>query len=170
MTWHFKLLTVEVHTVLQATWTTCCSPLFLQTMGPWFPNTVHKLCQSGKKSLDHWGTLQFFFSFIHIRNFRCCSWFRSGLTCDTCSTFSGHICACWILMHWLLPKFLNPFCSTILSRLLSSLLLLHLYLPHFYLPVNFPWICFDIALCEQPALLTMTLCGLPSVSVSSTTV
>ena len=74
-------------------------------------------------------------------------------------------------MHWLQPqstpcvsspKFLNRLCLTIFSRLRSSLLLVHLFLPHFSLPVNFPWTCFDTALCEQPCpfsddLLWLTL-------------
>ncbi len=38
------------------------SPPFLQTLGPWFPNEIHNLLSSEKRTLDHWQTVQFFFS------------------------------------------------------------------------------------------------------------
>ena len=56
------------------------SPLFLQTLGPWFPNEMQNF---------HWATVQLFFSFAQVRRFWRCLWFRSGLTLgiDTCSSF-----------------------------------------------------------------------------------
>ncbi len=60
------------------------------------------------------------------------------------------------------PKFLNRFCLTILIRLRFSRLVVHLFLPHFFLLLNFLLTCLDTALCEQPASLTMNVCGLPS--------
>ncbi len=39
----------------------CASPLFLQTLGAWFPNEMLHLLSS-EKSLDHRATVQFFFS------------------------------------------------------------------------------------------------------------
>ncbi len=38
------------------------SPAFLQTLGPWFPNEIQNLLSSEKRTLDHWVTVQFFFS------------------------------------------------------------------------------------------------------------
>ncbi len=32
----------------------CASPLFLQTLGPWFPNEMQNLLSSEKRTLDHW--------------------------------------------------------------------------------------------------------------------
>ncbi len=49
----------KLHTGLQATW---ASPSFPQTLGPWFPNEIQNLLSSEKRTLDHWATVQFFFS------------------------------------------------------------------------------------------------------------
>ncbi len=38
----------------------CASPLFLQTLGPWFPNEMQNLLSSEKRTLDHWATVQYF--------------------------------------------------------------------------------------------------------------
>ncbi len=38
------------------------SPPFLLTLGPWFPNEIQNLLSSEKRTLDHWATVQFFFS------------------------------------------------------------------------------------------------------------
>ncbi len=57
----------------------CASPLFLQTLGPWFPNEMQNLLSSEKWTLDHWATVQLFFSTAQVRCFWHCLWFRSGL-------------------------------------------------------------------------------------------
>ncbi len=57
----------------------CASPLFLQTLGPWFPNEMHNLLSSEKRTLDHWATVQLFFSTAQVRCFWCCWCFRSCL-------------------------------------------------------------------------------------------
>ncbi len=57
----------------------CASPLFLQTLEPWFPNEMQNLLSSEKRTLDHWATVQFFFSTAQVRCFWRCLWFRSGL-------------------------------------------------------------------------------------------
>ncbi len=57
----------------------CAPPLFLQTLGPWFPNEMQNLLSSEKRTLDHWATVQFFFSTAQVRCFWRCLWFRSGL-------------------------------------------------------------------------------------------
>ncbi len=55
------------------------SPLFLQTLGAWFPNEMQNLLSSEKRTLDHWATVQFFFSTAQVRCVWRCLWFRSGL-------------------------------------------------------------------------------------------
>ncbi len=55
------------------------SPFFLQTLGPWFPNEMRNLLSSEKRTLDHWATVQFFFSLALVRCFWQCFCFRSGL-------------------------------------------------------------------------------------------
>ncbi len=57
----------------------CASPLLLQTLGPWFPNEMQNLLSSEKRTLDHWATVQFFFSLTQVRCFWRCFCFRSGL-------------------------------------------------------------------------------------------
>ncbi len=57
----------------------CASPLFLQTLGPWFPNETQNLLSSEKRTLDHWETVQLFFSLSQVRCFWRCLYFRSGL-------------------------------------------------------------------------------------------
>ncbi len=57
----------------------CASPLFLQTLGPWLPNEMQSLLSSEKRTLDHWATVQFFFSTAQVRCFWRCLWFISGL-------------------------------------------------------------------------------------------
>ncbi len=57
----------------------CASPLFLQTLGPWFPNEIHNLLSSEKRTLDHWATVQSFFSLAKVKCFWRCFCFRSGL-------------------------------------------------------------------------------------------
>ncbi len=57
----------------------CASPLFLQTLGPWFPNEIQNVLSSEKRTLDEWATVQFFFSLAQVRCFWRCFCFRSSL-------------------------------------------------------------------------------------------
>ncbi len=57
----------------------CASPLFLQTLGPWFPKEKLNLLSSEKRTLDYLATVQFFFSLAQVRCFWLCFCFRSGL-------------------------------------------------------------------------------------------
>ncbi len=57
----------------------CVSPLFLQTVGPWFPNEMQNVFNLKKSTLDHYATVQFFFSLAQVRCFWRCFCFRSGL-------------------------------------------------------------------------------------------
>ncbi len=43
------------------------SPPFLQTLGPWFPNEIQNVLSSEKRTLDHWATVQFFFSLAQVK-------------------------------------------------------------------------------------------------------
>ncbi len=115
-------------------------------------------------TLDHWATVQFFFSFkMHLTS----SLFQKWLG----SPFPEDVRAWWLLMHWLQLQFTpcealpsvwigfawqysqacsHPCCLCTFSYSISSFQsTLHL-------------ICFDTALCEQPLLSVMTLCDLPS--------
>ncbi len=56
----------KLNTGLQATWAMSFST-FLQTLGPWFPNEIQNLLSSEKRTLDHWATVQFFFSLAQVR-------------------------------------------------------------------------------------------------------
>ncbi len=139
----------------------CASPLFLQTLGPWF-NKMLNLLLSEKRTLDHWATVQLFFSTAQVRCFWRCFCFRSGLV----ALFSEDVWVWWLLIHWLELHFTpcvwigfawqysqaccHPCCLCTFSYPISSFQsTLHL-------------ICFDTALLEQPPLSVMTLCDLPS--------
>ncbi len=95
----------------------------------------------GHWSLDHWATVQFFFSSAQVRCFWRCFCFRSGLVAlflvlvfivilDALTPASVH-------SLWSSPKCLNRLCLTVFSSLWASLLLVHIFLPNFFLPVNF---------------------------------
>ncbi len=43
------------------------SPPFFQTLEPWFPNEIQNVLSSEKRTLDHWATVQFFFSLAQVR-------------------------------------------------------------------------------------------------------
>ncbi len=57
----------------------CASPLFIQTLGPWFPNEMQNILSSEMRTLDPWPTVQLFFSLAQVRCFWRCFCFRSGL-------------------------------------------------------------------------------------------
>ncbi len=65
----------KLHTGLLQEHGFCVSPLFLQTLGPWFTNEMQHLLSS----LEHWATVQFFFSVAQVRCFWRCFCFRSVL-------------------------------------------------------------------------------------------
>ncbi len=46
---------------------------------PWFPNEKQNVLSSEKRTLDHWASVQFFFSLAQVRCFWRCFSFRSGL-------------------------------------------------------------------------------------------
>ncbi len=65
----------KLHTGLQATWILCLSTLPPDS-GTFF---FSKFPTSENRTLDHWATVQFFFSTAQVRCFWRCLWFRSGL-------------------------------------------------------------------------------------------
>ncbi len=118
----------------------CASPLFFQTLGPWFPNEMQNLLWSKKRTLDHWATVQLIFSLAQIRCFWRCFCFRSGLVAlflkmsERGDSWCTHSSFSSLLVNL---KCLNRLCLTVFSSLRSSLLLVHLFLTNFFLPVNF---------------------------------
>ncbi len=102
------------------------------------------LLSSKKRALDHWTTVQFFFSLAQVRCFwQCFCWLASPFPEDWWLKIFWEW---WLLMHWLqlqftpckaLQKCLNRLCLRVFSSLLSSLLLVYIFLPKFFLPVNF---------------------------------
>ncbi len=145
----------------------CASPHFLQNRGPCFPNKIQNLLSSEKRTLDHWATVQFFFSLAQVRCFWRCFCFRSGLVAlflkisehgdswCTDSSFSS-----------LLVKLSQVFESALLDGILK-LVVIPVACATFPYPISsfqstLHFICFDTALCEQPPLSVMTLCDLPS--------
>ncbi len=144
------------------------SPPFLQTLGSWFPNEIQNLLSSEKRTLDHWATVQFFFSLSQVR--RLWRQLQPNSLTRLCVVALDALTPASVHYLWSSPKFLNRFCLTILIRLRFSRLVVHLFLPHFFLPLNFLLTCVDTALCEQPASLAMNVCGLPSLWRVSMTV
>ncbi len=118
----------------------CASPLFLQTLGPWFPKEMLNVLSSEKRTLDHWATVQFFFSLAQVRCFWRFFCFRSGLVALFLKMSERGDSWCTpasVQSLWSSPKCLNRLCLTVFSSLWSSLLLVHIFLSNFFLPVNF---------------------------------
>ncbi len=67
----------------------CASPLFLQTLGPWFPKEMQNLLSSENITLDHSAAVQSFLSLAQARRFWRCLLFKSGLTRD--ATAETHV-------------------------------------------------------------------------------
>ncbi len=73
----------KLHTGLQATWILCLSTLPpdsvpLHSSSRFWDLEMKNLLSSEKRTLDHWATVQFFFSTAQVRCFWCRLWF-SGL-------------------------------------------------------------------------------------------
>ncbi len=144
---------------LQETWA-----MIFSTLPPDSRTLVSKwkqnLLSSEKRTLDHWATVQFFFSLAQVR----CLWRQLSPNSLTrlCVVALDALTPASVHSLWSSPKFLNQFCLTILISLQFSRLVVHLFLSHFFLPLNCLLTCFDTALCEQTASLAMNICGLPS--------
>ncbi len=141
----------------------CASPLFLQTLGPWFPNEMQNLFSSEKRTLDHWVI------FLHSPG-------KTLLTLSLVqkwlgSPFPEDVWAWWLLMHWL--QLQSTPCEALTSVWISfawqysqacshPCCLCTFSYPNSSFQSTFHSICFDTALCKQPHLSVMTLCDLPS--------
>ncbi len=68
----------KLHPGLQAAWILCLFSLPPDSR-PWFQNEMQNVLLSEKRTLDHWATVQLFFSLAQVRCFWRCLWFRSGL-------------------------------------------------------------------------------------------
>ncbi len=120
-------------------------------------STLQHLLSSEKRTLDHWATVQFFFSLAQVRCFWRCFWFRSGLVTlflkmsergdswlqlqfTPCEALSS----VWIGFAWQYYQACgHPFCFCTFFYPISS------FQSTLYL------ICFDTALLEQPPLSVM---------------
>ncbi len=121
---------------------------------------MQNLLSSEKWTLDHWATIELFFSLAQVRCFWRCFYFRSGLEAiflkmsergDSWCTHSS--------FSSLLVKLSQEFELALLDSILK-LAVIPVACAQF-LPSICP-ICFDTALLEQPPLSVMALCGLPS--------
>ncbi len=115
----------------------CASPLFLQTLEPWFPNEMQNLLSSEKRTLDHWviflhspGKMLLTLSLVQ-------KWLGSPFPEDVWAWWLDALTPASVHSLWSSHKCLNQLCLTVFSSLRSSLLLVHLFLPKFFLPVNF---------------------------------
>ncbi len=131
----------------------CASPLFLQTLGPWFPKEMQNVLSSEKRTLDHWATVQFFFSLAQVRCSWCCLWFSCGLeTIFLKMSERGDYRCTGSSFSSLFVKLSQVFESALLDSILKLAVIpvaCAPFLPNFFLPVNFvfnmlwystPWI------------------------------
>ncbi len=148
----------------------CASPLFLQTLWPWFPKEMQNWLSSENITLDHSAAVQSFLSLAQARRFWRCLLFKSDTRNATAETYVLHTSvrsgswstdsSCsplfvnlphifeWVLFH-------NPLQGAVIH-------ILHFFLPHLFLPFASLLMCLDTELCEQPASFAMTFCVLPS--------
>ncbi len=149
----------------------CASPLFLQTLGPWFTKEMPNLLSSENITLDHSAAVQSFLSLAQARRFWRCLLFKSGLTqgmrqlkpmscIRLCVVVLEALTPAAVHSLWISPTFFNGFVS-ILSRVRLSPLLVH-----FFYHI-FPYLRLSINVLGHRALWTASLfcndlCVLPS--------
>ncbi len=151
----------------------CASPLFLQTLGPWFPKEMQNLLSSENINFGPLSSSPVLFVFSPGETLLTLSVVQEWLdtrnaTAETHVLYTSVRSGSWstdsscqsTLCEF--PHILNGFCFTILSRVQLSLLLVHFFLPHLFLPFASLLMCLDTELCEQPASFAMTFCVLPS--------
>ncbi len=142
----------------------CASPLFLQTLGPWFPKEMQNLLSSENITLDHSAAVQ-------SRRFWRCLLFKSGLTQGMRQLKPmSCICLCVVVLEALTPAavhscespphfewvlFHNPLQGAVIPIACT------LFLPHLFLPFAPLLMCLETELCEQPASFAMTFVSCP---------
>ncbi len=126
---------------------------------------MQNLLSSEKRTLDHWGTVQFLFSTGKML-----------LTLSLVQKWLGNpfpedVWAWWLLMHWLqlqstpyeaLPSVWISFDWLYSQACGHPCCLCTFSYPNSSFQSTLHLICFDTALCKQPHLSVMTLCDLPS--------
>ncbi len=141
----------------------CASPLFLQTLGPWFPNEMQNLLSSEKRTLDH----RVLFLHSPGKTLLTLSLVQKWLG----SPFPEDVWAWWLLMHRL--QLQSTPCEALTSVWISfawqysqacghPCCLCTFSYPNSSFQSTLHLICFDTALCKQPHHSVMTLCDLPS--------
>ncbi len=144
----------KLHTGLQAAWILCLSSL-PPDFRPWFPNEMQNVLLSEKRTLDHWATVQLFFSLAKmlLMLFLFQKWLGSP--------FPEDVWAWWLLMHWL--QLQSTPCEALPSVWISFAWLYSQACGHPCCLCTFSYsissfqstlhlTCFDTALCEQPPL------------------
>ncbi len=169
MTWQPKSINWlwKLHTGRQATWF-CASPLFLQTLGPWFPNEMQNVLSFWKEDFGPLSNSPVIFLHSPGKTLLTLSLVQKWLG----SPFPEDVWAWWLLMHWLqlqstpceaLPVFESALLDCILKPCGHPCCLCTFSYPKSSLPVNF---AFKYALIQhsvkQPHLSVMTFCDLPS--------
>ena len=105
----------------------CASPLFIQTLGPWFPKEMQNSLSSENITLDHSAAVQSVLSLAQARRFWHCLLFKSGLTqgmrqlkpmscIRLCMVVLEALTPAAVHSLWISPTFLNGLCFTILSN------------------------------------------------------
>ncbi len=139
----------------------CASPLFLQTLGPWIPNYMQHVLSSEKRTLDHWATVQFFFSLAQVRCFWRCFCFRSGLVALFLKMSERGDSWCWLQLQFTpceaLPSVWIGFAWQYSQACGQPCCLWTFSYPIFSFQSTLHLICFDTALLEQPPLSVMTV-------------
>ncbi len=146
----------KLHTGLQATWILCLSTLPPDSR-PWFPNEMQNVLLSEKRTLDHWTTVQLFFSLAQVRCFWRCFCFRSGLVALFLKTSDRGDSWCTdSSFSPLLVKLFQVFESAIAWQYSQACghpwCLCTFSYPNSSFQSTLHLICFDTALCEQQPL------------------
>ncbi len=86
----------------------CASPLFLQTLGTWFPKEMQNLLSSENITLDHSAAVQSFLSLAQARRFWCCSRVAWHKECDSWNPCLAYVCSgSWSTDSSCSPLFVN---------------------------------------------------------------
>ncbi len=151
----------------------CAFPLFLQTLGPWFPKEMQNVLSSENITLDHSAAVRSFLSLAQARRFWRCLLFKSGLTqgmrqlkpmscIRLCIVVLEALTPAAVHSLWISPTFLNGFLFHNPLQGAVIPIACTLFSTTLFLPIASLLMCLDTELCEQPASFAMTFCVLPS--------
>ncbi len=145
----------------------CASPLFLQTLGPWFPNEMQNLFWSENTDFGLLSNSPVLFLHSPGKMLLTLSLVQKWLG----SPFPEAVWAWWLLMPWLqlqstpfeaLPNVCIRFAWLCSQACGHPCCLCTFSYPNYSFQSTLHLICFDTALCKQPHLSVMTFCDLPS--------